>query len=82
LYQRQRLTLELIGPADDRGYDKFNRSAISFMPDFDFSKIRDDELMFVLYWLQPSKFTPKRKCIAEISSAGSRDHTQVLSFGR
>jgi hypothetical protein len=27
---------------DDRGYYKFNRSAIRFMPDFDFSKIRDD----------------------------------------
>ena len=28
---------ELIGPADDRGYSEFNRSAIRFMPDFDFS---------------------------------------------
>jgi hypothetical protein len=27
---------------DDRGYYKFNRSAIRFMLDFDFSKIRDD----------------------------------------
>jgi hypothetical protein len=39
--------LELIGPADDRGYSKFNRSAIRFSPDFGFSKIGDDEL-FVL----------------------------------
>jgi hypothetical protein len=31
---------------DDRGYDKFNRSAIRFMPDFDFSKIRDDSCLF------------------------------------
>jgi hypothetical protein len=30
---------------DDRGYYKFNRSAISFMPDFDFSKIRDDSCL-------------------------------------
>jgi hypothetical protein len=42
---------ELFTP-DDRGYSKFNRSAIRFMPDFGFSKIRDDscsqpKLMFV-----------------------------------
>jgi hypothetical protein len=30
---------------DDRGYSEFNRSAISFMPDFDFSKIRDDSCL-------------------------------------
>jgi hypothetical protein len=32
---------------DDRGYYKFNRSAIRFMPDFDFSKIRDDSCFFL-----------------------------------
>jgi hypothetical protein len=32
---------------DDRGYDKFNRSAIRFIPDFDFSKIRDDSCFIV-----------------------------------
>ncbi|WP_421799936.1 hypothetical protein [Haliscomenobacter sp.] len=36
--------LTLLFTPDDRGYDKFNRSAIRFMPDFGFSKIRDDEL--------------------------------------
>jgi hypothetical protein len=30
---------------DDRGYYKFNRSAIRFMPYFDFSKIRDDSCL-------------------------------------
>jgi hypothetical protein len=30
---------------DDRGYYKFNRSAIRFMPDFGFSKIRDDSYL-------------------------------------
>ena len=30
---------------DDRGYYKFNRSAIRFIPDFDFSKIRDDSCL-------------------------------------
>jgi len=34
--------LELIGPADDRGYSKFNRSAIRFQPEFGLSKILDD----------------------------------------
>jgi hypothetical protein len=30
---------------DDRGYSKFNRSAIRLMPDFDFSKTRDDSCL-------------------------------------
>jgi hypothetical protein len=30
---------------DDRGYDKFNRSAIRVMTDFDFSKIRDNSCL-------------------------------------
>jgi hypothetical protein len=30
---------------DDRGYDKFNRSAIRFLPDFDFSRIWDDSCL-------------------------------------
>jgi hypothetical protein len=38
------VNLTLLFTPDDRGYDKFNRSAISFMLNFDFSKIRDDSL--------------------------------------
>jgi hypothetical protein len=37
--------IQLFTP-DDRGYDEFNRSAIRFIPDFGFSKIRDDLCLF------------------------------------
>ena len=44
---------ELIDPADDRGYSKFNRSAVRFMPDFNFSKIRDDSYVTKIKNVRP-----------------------------
>jgi hypothetical protein len=37
--------LNLLFTPDDRGYSKFNRSAIRFLPDFGFSKIRGDSTL-------------------------------------
>jgi len=76
---------------DDRGYYKFNRSAIRFMPDFDFSKIRDDsffipEQAFLVYFFialqHPAYRTAALACGLLAECSGKGDFLSLYSANR